>query len=382
MKTSSLSLVILIFALYMPLAAEAEPGKPEKVYRLTRVSQPKEWYIEQAQLWKKEIDKNPKNAEAWYNYYFATRYSVEFNRTKLNQIILDMEKSIPDTYEYLYTKYINDEPEPKDITLLQRAHGLRPNRSEHYVNFAHFYELNGEHEKARSYLEKLYESGYIASSWVNFNYNALMSTEDNAILFTNADYDTYPAWMLQQAKGIRSDVTVLNIFLSRLEPYLMRVLEEKNIKINPEDLPKSDEEDWLPELCKALYQDNPGIPIYFAVTVPRKHIKALEDNLYLVGLAYQYSNERIDNLALLAKNVKKHFRLDYLRYDWYGDTDVSKKSIHEGINLSYIIPFMTLYSHYKIGGENEKADLWKNFSLDLARKGNSKRMINYIKNRG
>ena len=102
---------------------------------------------------------------------------------------------------------MNDEPEPKDITLLQRAHRLRPNRPEHLVNFAHFYELNGEHEKARSYLKKLYNSGYLASGWINFNFNTLMSTEEGAILFTSGDNDTYPAWMLQQAKRIRTDVT-------------------------------------------------------------------------------------------------------------------------------------------------------------------------------
>ena len=88
----------------------------------------------------------------------------------------------------------------------------------------------------------------------------------------------------------------------------MRVLEERHIKINREDLPETDDKDWLPKLCKALHISNPGTPIYFAITVPQKQIRALEDNLYLVGLAYQYSSQRVDNHALLAKNLEKHFR--------------------------------------------------------------------------
>ena len=53
----------------------AQSPKPEKVYRIIYVQKPTEWYVQQAALWKKELDKNPKNAEGWYSYYIATEYS-------------------------------------------------------------------------------------------------------------------------------------------------------------------------------------------------------------------------------------------------------------------------------------------------------------------
>ena len=53
---------------------------------------------------------------------------------------------------------------------------------------------------------------------LEFNKNMLASTPANAVLVTNGDYDTYPAWYLQE-KGLREDVIILNRSLLNLKDY-------------------------------------------------------------------------------------------------------------------------------------------------------------------
>jgi hypothetical protein len=377
--------VLLLLVFNCLLLGQSDNAKPEKVYRIVYVQKPNEWYIQQAELWKKEIEKNPKNPEAWYNYYNAVRYTsyegsigTKEKQARLKQIIEDMGKAIPGTYEcYLLTFW--NTYSLKDVSLIEKAYQLRPDRPDTYYPFISYYEFHGKKNKMKEFCEKLYQSKDIAPGLISYNYNVLMSTDTNAILFTNGDNDTYPIWVLQKALGIREDVTVLNLSITThtQKEYLDRKLKEKNVTLNLDKLPDLLDTSFIPQFCQTLAENYPAIPIYFALTVYENHIKSIMDDLYITGLAYQYSPERIDNLALLKKNLENNLLLDYLKYDWYDDSYLAKDIIVH-MNLNYIAPMIMLAEHYNTSDEDKKAEDWKGFALLLAFRAGKNEMVEEI----
>jgi len=358
--------------------------EPEKVYRIIYVQKPTEWYVQQAALWKKELAKNAKNPEGWYNYYIATEYSnfghtktysEKELKTKLKKILSGIQKNIPNTYEYYYLAHRNDHYQ--DISLLEKAIELRPDGADALYSLIDKYQVQGAESKAQKMYERLYASGDIAAGLLDYNYNVLMSTEKDAVLFTNGDNDTFPIWILQKVHGIREDVAVLNVHLIYgHKDYLKRLLTRKNLKI---DLPKEDNrQKFAVKLCQKLQKKYPKTPIYLALTMSSPYTEPLKEHLYIVGLTYRYTTGKLDNLALLKKNLETNFRLDNLNYNWYSESHIMTRSITGQLNDNYITSFVMLAQHYNTSGEYQKREYWKNFALKLGRKSGNQKVLGYI----
>ena len=391
MKSSlkPLPILLLLFLTFCP--GHAQAPRPQTVYRLIYQAKPNQWYQKQAALWEAEVKKNPKNPQAWRNYYFATRYAWPKERTprafkakneKMEKIIKGMEKEIRGTYEYYFIKYFHYSPYKKaKIEWLEKAYQLQPQNPETYYSFLTYYALHLQKDQFKQFAENLYSSKDIAPALLWYNYNTLMSCAPNSILITNGDNDTFPVWVLQQVKNIRPDVLVLNVNLIRGYPdYLKKLLADKNISIDPEKLPKNNIQTFLKELIQSIRAKAPETKIHLALTLNPAIFKNFEDRLYLVGLCYQFSAEDMDNLAILKNNITKKLMLDYLRLSWY-DEDYSANRMIDQINLNYAVIFMRLADHLALSGQADEANYWRDFALYLAQKANDKNLIQFIESK-
>ncbi|MBL7712677.1 MAG: hypothetical protein JNL13_09445, partial [Chitinophagaceae bacterium] len=104
-----MNLKYLCSALIILAGHTAGAQQAEQIYSHAQVVKPNEFYIRQIALWKKELDKDKTNANAWLNYYRANRYAhitsghdsmYARNRfERMQGVVAEIEKNIPGTYE-------------------------------------------------------------------------------------------------------------------------------------------------------------------------------------------------------------------------------------------------------------------------------------------
>jgi len=340
--------------------AQSNP-KPEKVYSIAMEVRDSDWYLAQSDLWKAEIDKNPKNGEAWLNYYAASRalrnlLNPETELYKIHadlcsKIVTDTQKAIPETFESYFLDFIQNQGAGGSPEKLLKAAALRPNDPEILDELMIHYHMVRDQEKFEAYGTKMFEQNYMPVGMLAWGYNILSELDENAILFTCGDNDTYSAWIMQAAKQHRKDVVVINTFLIQVKEYRTKILNELGYPAFEHKKATNHEEEVanLNSLYEHIFKGKR--PVYVAGTAFSFFEEKFSEKLYLTGLSYKYAETGFDNESLIRRNYEKRYLLDYLQETFSHNIGDLKA---QEFNAAYLPSMVTLYKQYAESEETAK----------------------------
>jgi len=373
---------IIVMISFLAFIGNAQAQKPETIYSFARIRKPIPYYKEQAIAWKKEVDKDPKNANAWYNYFRVSKNLANIDTTDkrtrtekwdaIKLIVEKMGEEIPGSYEYNYVKFSYEGNNYDYLSYLKKADELSNGRTLHVDYMVNWGEIERNIERRDKYCKQLYESGDFSPGLMYYNYNVMVGAKPNAIIFTIGDNDTYPIWLLQ-SQGIRRDITALNLYLLNIDEYRNKVFKELGIEkwdmqMSKDNLDSNNDraqKRFATEIIKHVAANKKNYPVYLALTAGSpEYLKPNEENLFLTGLAYEYSLESPDNMAIMKRNFEQLYALDYLEKPFYNDIS---KEITTEINCNYVVPMLKLYDHYKISGDTQRMEWMKQKLLFLTK---------------
>ena len=349
-----------------------EKETPQKVETPVKVKQSAEWYKAQERLWKAEIDKNPKNEEAWRNYYLAVRYSSWYEsvpdiKERLDAIVEEMGRAIPDTYTYYITRFHNSN-HAEDNPGMAKAIQMRPDAVEDYPIFVSYLMQVGDEETMKDILTRWYNSGDYSPALLNYAYNELIGLAPNAIIFAHGDTQTYAKLILQYGKDIRPDVTIVNtsfwLFTTGYRGHIEKKLGLPSfaelVTNGTYELDNSDYEKIQDVVYRHLI-DNTDRPVYFSPIMGLEMPK-FSDKLYSEGLVVRYSEKPYDNLAIKRKNYEELYLTDYLRESFLPESYPASTT---PFNFNYIPCFKSLLDHYKQTGNTSRYNELRSLMLRI-----------------
>ncbi|MEN8007096.1 MAG: DUF2723 domain-containing protein [Candidatus Krumholzibacteriota bacterium] len=171
-----------------------------------------------------------------------------------------------------------------------------------------------------------------------YAWNILAGLDEDAIIFTNGDNDTFPIWYLQEVEKFRTDVTVVNLSLVNLPWYIKQLKNHPDkplaMQRNEEEIdalrhrifedPKTGErtvlmiKDYVVHDIITTNHSGPGLPVFFAVTIPQENMARYYPNMLMEGMAYRLTDitgpegmPRVDAQKVL-ENILGVYRLGAL----------------------------------------------------------------------
>lgn len=340
--------LLSVWVLVLSISAQAQT-KPMRVESPIVTEKDFVWYTEQKEAWKAITEKEPRNEEAWLNYYHAARYMGWWGNSSdsiAREAIREMSQAIPDTYTYNYCAYhaikLGHGLETDGDKYAEAALAMLPDEMHYfdYNDWVCYLAMKGDEERMSQMAKRYFDSGTYSEAVLRYNYNELQGMDEGGIVIANGDAAVIPKWLIQEGMGMHRDKTVVCV------PFLV-VKEYRNWLSRKLGI-------TLPELETGAYEDYEGFEravlqtivdhcagrLYFSCTTPPKLYEPWKQNLYNEGLLLKYAKKPYDNLAVKRRNVEECYMLEYLlvsfRPEW---TAGQRLSANYAVLLADLLPY-------------------------------------------
>jgi hypothetical protein len=390
----------IISILLLVLVSNIYAQKAETVHQLAIKGESFDFYKTQAEAWKKIIDKDKSNEDAWYNYYKACRYGrMMFFRAfpkepyenwttkskafkEESDIIKLINENIPKSFtaellnynEALFSKQVKNDRTKH----LFNAYKINPNHPEIQDEMASHYEIRQDLAKRKEQNKHWYSLNSMSSAYLNYAYNTLMSVDDNAIIFTGGDNDTYALWMIQDVLEVAPNATIINSSLICKPDYREKVFSKLGINNDVKNYNPKEGSIFPNQIAvfkHVIEQISEERPVYVALTAHKQLYADMEDDFYLTGLAKQYSKTNIDEIAVIKRNFHKRFLIDYLKENFV--YDIAQDNLNR-IAINYTPALLKLYMHYELSEEQDAMAEIKSLMKQISSKA-SPEMLEWYK---
>ena len=227
----------------------------------------------------------------------------------------------------------------------------------------------------------------------DYAYNLLESCDEDGILFTNGDNDTFPVWFLQEVEGVRKDVRVVNLSLLNTNWYIKQLRDREpkvDIRYSDTIIDSVLTDTQLVDLYKRLWREPkvptefkkmnldvevgtlPGHdllrvqdamiikmihwnewkrPIHFAITIPASNRLSLDPYLRMEGMTMRLVPERDlgPDYEKLTRNLYEVYRFRSLN-----DSTVYKDENTARLLGNYRACILQLAENYRAKGQGEE----------------------------
>ena len=349
--------IFLLAALAITVLRASGQTKAEEIKSPIVSEQDADYYTVQTDLWRDIAISNPKDEQAWKNYFRAAWYKKWYNKadTTANDVLREMEKAVPGSYIYnyaCYRKYMGMEESHLYARAAMKQLPETMDQHDYDIWFCYAAQV-GDEENMERIAKRYYNSGLYSPYVLQYNYNELQGMEENGIYIGNGDAILIPKWIMQYAKGLHRDKAIVCMSFLALKHYREYIFRKLDVEM-PEFKEAKTQADYDENVFRAVEALRKGTkrPTYFSSFNGVEINKPWEDKLYNEGLTLKYSDKPYDNFAVKRSNVEERYLLEYLIESF----SPNKWDSGNRLNANYVVMLSDLLDYYK--KNNQKRYKW------------------------